>query len=212
MKLYHLIAIIIFLASCSRNKVIPSKTYKNNFEEVSDFISGHFSNKSQSKTDTLFKNMELHIVPIYMNTDSIKWYYAERCLADSPKKPLEQIIYKLEVASNGIKLNFYDLPNKKPYVQAWKNPSMLNNNLSSSLRKKQGCAIFFNKKTKGVFTANTYGKNCRNLFMGSLYATTRILIDKDGMQLWERGYDEKDKLIWGPKRKGIMFEKIKNDE
>jgi len=212
MKLSYLFYMLLLLISCSRKKAIPTEVYENNFEEVSDFISGHFSNKTQSKTDTLFQNMDLHIVPIYMDSDSVKWFYAERCYADNPKKPIEQVIYKLEEADSGIKLNTFGLPNKKVYVGAWKNPSMLNNNLSSTLRKKHGCTLFFNKKGKGEFTASTFGKTCRNLFMGSIYGTTRILIDKDGMQLWERGYDDKDKLIWGPKKNGIQFEKIKDDE
>ena len=49
----------------------------------------------------------------------------------------------------------------------------------------------------GKFVGSTNGKECESTMNGATYATTEVTLTSKQLLSWDRGYDARDKQVWG---------------
>ncbi|MFA5010498.1 MAG: chromophore lyase CpcT/CpeT [Ignavibacteria bacterium] len=215
MKNYFLIILFSLLIG-SLNAQIEIPNQDENVEQddlslLASYLQGSFSSEEQSQKDTTYFNIVLHMKRMWHDrTDGI-WIYAEQASVSSADKPYKQRIYRLTQLPDGsFESAVFTFPDPLKYAGDWKSEKPLENLNPSNLTQRKGCSVFMRKNDDGSFTGSTKGKNCESDLRSAKYATSEVIIKKDAMISWDRGFNEKDEQVWGTAKGGYIFKKLNN--
>jgi hypothetical protein len=174
-------------------------------------MQGSFSSEEQSQKDTTYFNISLHMKRIWQQRTDGFWIYVEQAVASSSDKPYRQRVYRLTQLSDGsIESAVFTFPDPLKYAGEWKNENPLDDLNPSKLTQRTGCSVFLIKKDDGSFSGSTKGKDCESELRSAKYATSEVIIKKDGMVSWDRGFNDKDEQVWGAVKGGYIFKKLNN--
>ncbi|MBK7096262.1 MAG: chromophore lyase CpcT/CpeT [Saprospiraceae bacterium] len=171
-------------------------------------MEGNYNTTGQSKLDTGYFDIRLHMKRIWNNrTDGI-WFYVEQAAAKSQDKPYRQRVYRLnEVGYNLFESEIFEIKDPLRFVGQWKNNNAWADHGDDILISKTGCAVQLKKVGKNTYSGSTDSKKCFSGWRGAKYATSIITIIKSGMITWDRGFDENDNYVWGVEKSGYFFKK-----
>ena len=207
---------------------MPKQT-KSPLEELVDLMVGSFSSEKQHQEDSEnFFDIRLHMAPIWRDISSDEkgyWLYVEQAVAAMPDKPYRQRVYHVTVeyisdqsgaATPVFKSAVYLLPGTPPevlkFTGAWQDATKLDGVTPDKLIPRDGCTVVMSRTGEGTFEGATVGKGCPSERGGAKYATAEVHVNKDGLQTWDRGYNEKDEQVWGAEKGGYRFERVENAE
>jgi CpeT protein len=176
------------------------------------FMTGSFSSEEQAKADPdNFRDIRLHMVPIWTSRDDGPWLYVEQAAGAMLDKPYRQRVYRLGSGAQAgtIESKVFELPGD-PLVHAgmWKDPSHFDRVTPEELVERPGCTIVLRVESD-AFVGATRDKECISTLRGAAYATSEATIKADGMVTWDRGYDAAGKQVWGAEKGGYHFVKQK---
>ena len=103
----------------------------------------------------------------------------------------------------------YTFDNPLDYVGAWNDESKLAGLSPEKLLERSGCAIILKPYAPGVFVGSTESLRCDSSLRGATYATSIVLINKDQIYSWDRGFDIKGQQVWGAQTGGYEFKRVK---
>jgi hypothetical protein len=180
-------------------------------EALLDYMTGSFSSEEQAKMDTNYFNIELEMVQIWKDRTDGPWIYIEQAVAESKDKPYRQRVYQLIKRSDGkIESIVYTIPDPLRFSGDYKKEFPLLRLTSDSLTLKEGCEVVLYQADEGYFKGSTVDKNCSSDLRGAKYASSEVIIDKDKMISWDRGYDKDGNQVWGASAGGYIFKKKLN--
>ncbi len=170
-------------------------------------LTGDFSSQSQSRLDSDYYDIRLHIRPIWTGDQTSHWLYVEQASATSEDKPYRQRIYKIEKdGEKGFKSIIYVLPEAATWVGAYKNTALFDGLKPSDLSLRDGCTVYLTKQAKdGAFVGSTRGEGCESNLRGAKYATSNVLITDEMLISWDQGFDAGGKQVWGATKGGYEF-------
>jgi hypothetical protein len=172
-------------------------------------LTGTFTSADQAQGDQNFRDLTLHVVPVWTDRSDGPWFYYEQSLTDAPDHPYRQRLYQLAARPDGaFEIRIFDLPDAVALTGAWKNPSLLAGLNPASLTPQPGCILVLRRQPDGSFKGGTEGKACANTLHGASYATTEITVSERQTITWERGYNAGDTQVWGSSHGGYIFKKI----
>jgi hypothetical protein len=173
------------------------------------WMSGSFSSQEQAAADPDYRDIRLHMAPIWKDRADGHWLYVEQAVASSADKPYRQRVYHvIQRADGSFESSVFKLPGDPlKYAGAWKNPAMFSELKPSDLEPRTGCSIVLTKKGD-LFEGSTTGKECPSDLRGAVYATSEVRIESSRMVSWDRGFDEKGEQVWGAAKAGYEFKKI----
>ncbi|HEX8876861.1 MAG TPA: chromophore lyase CpcT/CpeT [Phycisphaerales bacterium] len=203
---------------------MPRQT-RSNLEELVDLMVGSFSSQKQHQEDSEnFFDIRLHMAPIWRDISGDEkgyWLYVEQAVAAMPDKPYRQRVYHvtMEYVANEsgtaipvFKSAVYLLPGTPQevlrFTGAWKDATKLDGVTPDKLIPRDGCTVVMSRTGEGKFEGATVGKGCPSERGGAKYATAEVHVNKDGLQTWDRGYNEKDEQVWGAEKGGYRFERV----
>lgn len=169
---------------------------------------GSFNSEEQSKNDTNYYNISLEMHQIWKDRVDGYWLYVEQAVASVKDKPYRQRIYHIYEKNGMIKSVIYSIPEEKNLVGGWKDISIFNKLSPSTLEAREGCEVIIKRKDENTFVGSTIDKNCTSNLRGAAYATTEVVITKDKMISWDRGFNDKDEQVWGAEKGGYIFNKF----
>ena len=176
-----------------------------------DYMTGSFSSADQAEKDTNYFNIELEMVPIWKDRQDGPWIYVEQAVAGHNDKPYRQRVYQLKNRNDGkIESFVYTIPDPLRFAGDYKNDFPLLRITPDSLTLKNGCEVVLYMTGNGYFEGETVDKNCKSDLRGASYATSNVLIYKDKLISWDRGFDEKGNQVWGATKGGYIFLKKLN--
>lgn len=177
-------------------------------KELVKFMSGSFNSYQQAQVDTDYFDVSLEMKPIWKKDKKTKWLYVEQAITKNKNNPYRQRVYGItQTAENEFVSTVYLIPNQATYVGAYHKAKKRFKNLSSQqLEEKEGCHITL------IFDGTTYkGKTgetgCPSKLRGSTYATSEVIIGKNKLESWDRGFDQKGKQVWGAEKGAYIFDK-----
>jgi hypothetical protein len=183
---------------------------KKDLKKLAKIMSGTFSSFEQSKSDSTFFHVSLQMAPIWKKAKDGYWLYVEQAMASAKDKPYRQRVYHLYVQDDTTLVSkVYEIQNPKEVINAWTDKSKLDLITKEKLIDRQGCSIYLQKTKEGYFKGSTPGKDCLSTLRGAAYATSEVVINKDSIVSWDRGWDKDDKQVWGAVKKGYIFVKEK---
>jgi hypothetical protein len=172
---------------------------------------GSFSSIEQAEKDSNYFNIELEMVQLWKDRTDGPWLYIEQAVAESKDKPYRQRVYQLRKRSDGkIESLVYTIPDPLRFAGDYKKEFPLLRLTPDSLILKEGCEVVLYQADNGYFEGSTVDKNCSSDLRGASYATSEVMIDKDKMISWDRGFDESGKQVWGATDGGYIFKKKLN--
>lgn len=199
---YILIVILsgIFIFSCSKPQ--------DDLLVLRNYLVGSFTNQEQAQKDSSFDDISLEMAPIWRDRTDGYWLYVEQATARDLEKPYRQRVYRLTQESDSVFLStVYTLPQPLRFAGAWKEKEPLQSLTPDSLTERDGCGIILHKYGDDMFVGSTEGLACNSDLKGAIYATSIVIVSKDQLYSWDRGYDISGKQVWGSEKGGYIFKK-----
>ncbi len=208
------------LSGCSGNamtrRVREERVVVRDVSEAVALMTGTFTSYEQSKRDPEYREIQLHMTPIWVDrsTDNVKWLYVEQAAAGALDKPYRQRIYRVTSGSLPAMVvsEVYELPGGAPgvarYAGMWRTPQAFDLLNPSQLTRKDGCEVHLRRIRTSVFEGGTEGSMCQSTLQGATYATSQVLMNKDGLETWDRGFDAEGKQVWGAVKGPYEFRRI----
>jgi CpeT protein len=205
-----LVSIAFFACKEKEPEIKEVQVIDEDLQQVNTFMTGSFDNSRQAATDTIYTEVTLHMYPIWIDTKDY-WLYVEQAFSDNQEKPYRQRIYKLSRENDSVlKSEIYTLPNASLWKNKWETPEQFDKLLIDSIVLIEGCEVFLKKTGEGTYKGKTKDKNCLNDLNGASYAISEVEIGEKSITAWDRGFSEKDSLVWGPEKGGYIFNKIED--
>ncbi len=187
-------------------RILPQQ--KSDLDILLSWMIGSFSSEEQAKNDSDYYNISLEMQRIWNERNDGYWLYVEQSVASSKDKPYRQRIYHLYQYDGVIRSVIYSIPDEERFIGGCKNISVFDELSPEELESREGCDVIITRKDENTFVGNTIDKNCTSNLRGASYATTEVLITKDKMISWDRGFNDKDEQVWGAEKGGYIFRKI----
>ena len=178
-------------------------------ERLAACLTGSFSSAAQARGDQNFRDVTLHVAPLWTDRTDGPWLYAEQALTDAQDHPYRQRIYQLATRTGGaLEFRVFDLPDPIAATGAWKDPARLGKLSPADLSTHEACTLILREQPDGSFKGGTEGKGWANSLRGATHATSEITITAKETITWERGYNATDTQVWGSIHGGYVFKRI----
>lgn len=177
-------------------------------ETLVSCMAGAFDSAEQSKADSSYFEIHLHMTPIWTDRTDGRWLYVEQAMSTQLNKPYRQRVYHVSAKGGGLFTSeVSELPGKPlDYAGAWKNTALLKGLTPETLIKREGCTITLTERN-GAFIGGTHAQDCASNLRGAAYATSEVTITPDQLLSWDRGFDAEGKQVWGAVKGGYIFRK-----
>jgi CpeT protein len=190
----------------SVNLAAQQKVNKKSLKQLKNRMEGSFNSNLQSKADTSYFDIHLNMKQIWKDRKDGYWLYVEQAIASALQKPYRQRIYHLYIQDDTTLVSkVYEMPQPLRFAGAHNNIDLLKSITVDSLIDRQGCGIFLHKNVDGNYVGSTPGKECLSSLRGATYATSEVIIEKDKLLSWDRGWNKEDKQMWGAVKGGYQF-------
>lgn len=207
MKINIIVLLLILFFGKSYSQEL--KTENNDLLNLFEMMQGSFSSSEQSKSDSDFFNITLHMKRIWNERTDGYWLYVEQAVTEMQDKPYRQRIYRVTQNGEG---NFesavFTMNDPLRFAGEWKKDNPMENYSIDSIISREGCTVYLKKIAEDVYEGSTSGKDCLSDLRGAMYAVSEVKITKSGIVSWDRGYNDKDEQVWGAVKSGYIFIKI----
>lgn len=167
------------------------------YERLLPWMEGSFSSEEQSKADTSFLHVVLHMKRIWHDRTDGAWFYVEQSMAAAQDRPYRQRVYNVRRVEQGmIESAVYAFKKPDAVVGAWKDTTLIVDMSPGDLIKRRGCEVFL-QADYASYTGRTMGMACASDIRGANYATSEVTIKHDRIVTWDRGYNMANEQVWG---------------
>ena len=132
MKKHLLIIVSIFISTVNiyaQQKSESDKSLKitkDDYRQLCGFMTGAFSSEAQSKNDTDYYDIRLHMSPIWTDRKEEYWLYVEQAMSSALNKPYRQRFYKVILKDDKtIESIVYTINEPLRFAGAWEKPELL---------------------------------------------------------------------------------------
>jgi CpeT protein len=201
--LTSILFVLFFVPLFSQNKIGEADLSK-----LKGFMAGSFSSELQAKNDSDFYDIHLQMKPIWEERKDGFWLYVEQAIVSALEKPYRQRIYHVRILNDtNIVSKVFEMKSPLRFAGAYKNVDLLKSLTLDSLEAREGCAIILHARSNGTFVGSTHQQDCLSSLRGASYATSEVVISKDKLVSWDRGWDATGKQMWGAVKSGYQFVK-----
>ncbi len=177
-------------------------------EQLVEWMTGSFSSAAQAEADEAFRDVRLHVAPVWSERDDAHWLYVEQAVAEYLDRPYRQRIYRVtEIAPDLYQSQVLTVPEPAAVVGAWRDPALLEGLAPEDLEVRDGCAILLRRRGD-AYLGGTLGRLCESALRGAAYATSEVEITAEGMFSWDRGFDAGGGQVWGAETGGYVFDRL----
>jgi len=184
---------MLFLGGCT-----TKNTKDNELGNLVSLFVGEFSNKDQSSADASFKTSYITNRRIWKDRPGY-WIYSEVFEPEPNYWAYSQRIinYKRIDSLNFISTS-YALPN----------PKIFDSLTHNDLHIRNGCDVYYKKKTRTIYVGKTIKGECSSTIKTINYLTSSFIASKDKISIWTRGFNQRDKQVWGLTKGPYVYKKI----
>lgn len=203
MRKFIFLFAFLFISYHSFSQYLP--VYEQDVRKLHKMMNGFYSSEAQSLRDSDFYDIRLKMVPIWKDREGY-WLYVEQAMASSEEKPYRQRVYQLQLKNDTtIESIVYTIQNGDKYFGAWKDARPIESLSIDSLELRKGCSILLHKIDRQTYVGSTHNQDCESNLRGATYATSEVTLYSDQIISWDRGFDDKDKQVWGAVKGGYEF-------
>lgn len=203
----RLCLLLVTLMSCAAWSQ-PTAEPGPGLSHLQTWMSGAFSSAAQAAADSDYFHIRLHMSPVWTQRTDGPWLYVEQAVAAAADKPYRQRVYRLrEVGGSRFISEVHELPEPVTrFVGAWRNPASLDIITPDSLLQRKGCAVQLTwVESSKSYVGSTVDDACASSLRGAAYATSHVSINAEGINSWDRGYDDHGLQVWGATKGAYLF-------
>jgi hypothetical protein len=199
-----LLLLIIPFCVCAQKKLGQS-----DIDLLKNYMTGSFTSELQSKNDSDFFDIHLQMKPIWEERKDGFWLYVEQAIVSALEKPYRQRIYHVNLLNDTTIISeVFEMKSPMRFAGAYKNAALLSSLTTDSLEARAGCGILLHVRSNGTFVGSTKNNDCLSSLRGASYATSEVVIHKQLLVSWDRGWDATGKQVWGAVKSGYQFVKL----
>ncbi len=177
-------------------------------ERLRSWMTGSFSSAAQSAADPDFRDIRLHMAPIWPERTDGVWLYVEQAVAATPDQPYRQRVYRLRQLDAGhFESQVFELADPARAVGAWRLPRPLAELGPDHLEERVGCAIQL-RWAGDAFVGSTRDRQCASELRGATWASSEVTLTADRLLSWDRGFDAAGEQVWGAVTGGYVFDRV----
>jgi len=179
-------------------------------DRLASCMIGSFDSRAQAALDPDYREITLHMAPVFTERTDGHWLYVEQAVASAADKPYRQRVYRVHEAADGFVSDVYMLPGDPlRFTGTWRDASLFQGVTVESLAQKDGCSIHLKAQPDGSFAGSTDGAMCPSELRGATYATSKVTITASLLESWDQGFDASGKQVWGAEKGPYQFVKQK---
>ena len=198
--------LLILLAGCATTRTAETSISKG-LAALREAMTGTFDSSAQAAADSSYYDISLRMFPIWQDRAGT-WLYVEQAVSDTPDRPYRQRVYELrELGDDRFASVVYSLNNQDDAVGKWASPDWFDQFSTDMLEERAGCTVFLTQLGRGRYAGSTEANNCQSSLRGASYATSEVVISKDKIGSWDRGWNEAEEQVWGATEGGYIFER-----
>lgn len=203
-----IVLIILTLLIAASSKTF-SQIKSIDINKLVTMMEGSFSSEEQSKNDSDYYDIRLHMKRIWPEISSAYYLYVEQAVASAQEKPYRQRVYRITNTYEGrFESAVFTMKDPLRFAGEWKKENPLSELTPDSLTRREGCSVILTLMNDDTYEGSTEGNNCESDLRGAKYATSEVMISKDGIISWDRGYDAEGRQVWGAEKGGYIFKRI----
>lgn len=176
------------------------------------YLLGAFSSEAQAARDAEFSPVDIRIEPVTLDrADIVEGPWLLFSMHDRKRDVWQQALYRLREDPGEITvIESYRLfrrssqpPDNKPIT-----PQEVAKRRLESIVYLSGCDVYFTLGPDRVFRGAHQRGTCKPATLKVAYVHADKTVGPEGLMFWERGYDERDRPVWGPKTGGYVFTRV----
>ena len=173
------------------------------------FMTGSFSSAAQAAADPEYRDIRLHMAPIWLDRTDGRWLYVEQAAATSPDKPYRQRVYRVTaIGAWEFRSEVFTMASPLRFAGAWAKPELLGTLTPDSLALRDGCGVILKQDEAGGFTGSTVGHDCASDLRGAAYATSAVAITLERLTSWDQGFAADGTQVWGATKGPYVFDRV----
>lgn len=175
-------------------------------DELWALMQGSFSSRAQAQADPEFFDIRLHMLPIWTDDTEARWLYVEQAVAVAQAEPYRQRVYRVSPGDDDTIISaVYTIEAPERFALAWKDPSTLEGLTKDAIELKEGCEVIMKREGPQRFSGATGDRSCPSALRGASYAHSQVTVTTEGVDSWDRGYDDAGEQVWGAVKSGYEF-------
>lgn len=176
---------------------------------LKQYMTGSFDNAAQATSDSSFTLLNMQVRQVWTKRKDGFWLYAEQVKPTELTKPVFQHMFHIYVQDDSTLIcQEFEFKDPSLYIGWWANPIRFDSVKFSALSNRLGCEVYLRKNQLGQFEGSTEGNECISSFKGASYSTTNFLIQKTGMNFWEKGWNADGIQVWGSEKGPYQFKRV----
>lgn len=202
--------VALSLAGCGTERSVTAPAAKGpspSTRQAALWLVGDWSSAAQAAQDPKFRDISIHIRPIWIDRTDGMWLYVEQAMASAADKPYRQRVYQVvDGAAGGTDSRVYEIPGDPlRYAGAWRQAHPLDDIEPSLLQPREGCTVTLTRGTDGSFAGGTAKGECATDYQGATYTMSDVTLSADELRTWDRGYDAAGAQVWGSTAGPYLF-------
>lgn len=177
---------------------------------LAEWLSGSFSSGGQAEAEEGYLDVRLQLVPIWTEREDGPWLYVEQAAAIAREEPYRQRVYQLARRDDGTyESRIFTLPGDPlRFAGAWQRREPLAELSPADLEPREGCTVHLRWNGRSAFVGGTRDRDCPSDLRGASWASSIVQVREDRLVTWDRGFDEKDRQVWGAEDGGYVFLRV----
>jgi hypothetical protein len=203
---------VSFLASCASDhhgRPSAAKTRERLDTLVAD-MTGTFTSTAQAKADAEYRDVVVHMMPIWKDRTDGRWLLAEQAMTETPDQPVRQWVHRVSANADGTfqsqTYEFTDVTAAQRIAGAWRDPSKIVAFRFEEVALNPGCEVTLTYHfCRELFHGTTGDAGCPSNEHGASKMTSEVSVNPAGVYVWNRWYDAQGRQISGPTKEGYYF-------
>lgn len=164
-------------------------------KELFTLMQGSFDSKIESKIDSSYYNISLHMYPIC--EDKGHFIYAEQALNSMQNKPNRQRIYEVTRTSDStFSFAIYKLDVNSLWIGKWKIPKAFDSINLKDIALKEDYDVVLKRISYNHFMGKTGDASCVRTMHAMSLARSEVEIFEDKIMSWNCSFDAIGKYLW----------------
>jgi hypothetical protein len=181
-------------------------------EVLTRWMTGSFDSSEQASKDEAYFDIRLEMVPIWTEREDGPWLYVEQASAENLERPYRQRVYRLRAMEDGtFHSEVYSIPDPLRFAGHWKKDGPLSELTPDDLELREGCTVILRREKK-LFAGGTEGSGCSSTLRGASYATSEVVVGRDRIESWDRGFSAAKDQVWGAEKGPYIFRRSTGKE
>ena len=188
---------------------LPQQPLANQAEEVAAYLEGVMTTTQQAAQNTKAPNVQMTTCRITLAGKSplegAIALYQEQALVKSLDKPYRQRF--LLIAPNVVSQSVQSLSYRPAAPERWSGLCQKVAGTRTVAIAELGtpvCSVFL-RQVGSTYIGQTPVGGCPTTARGATYSTNHIILQKTGMETWDRGFDARGKQVWGSTGEAYRF-------